>query len=207
MHDAGLLNDLWILKGVVTLGEEKPVWVPLELPGIAPSPRKAHALAGELLHPIMQHLQCCGHSAQPRVSISTWGPSIKHNPVPKQHEASTPGNPLASQGDMKHCAAGVVNCKIDPMLLMPADCAAALGWHVFVMGGHTSETGWFARKTDIYHNDVVVMDRQGTVQWRTPSLEGELPAAREYHTLTPVSSTRLLLFGGALPPIARQHQP
>ena len=93
------------------------------------------------------------------------------------------------------------------MLLMPADCVAALGWHVFVMGGHTSETSWFARKTDIYHNDVVVMDRQGTVQWRTPSLEGEAPAAREYHTLTPVSTTRLLLFGGALPPNERQHQP
>lgn len=40
-----LMNDVWVLKGVVG-GEEKPHWQLLELPGEAPSARKAHTMAG-----------------------------------------------------------------------------------------------------------------------------------------------------------------
>lgn len=65
-----------------------------------------------------------------------------------------------------------------------------------VFGGHASEVGWFRSKTEHYFNDVAVLDRQGSVQWRAVSAEGALPAGREFHTLTAVSPTRLLLFGG-----------
>lgn len=50
----------------------------------------------------------------------------------------------------------------------------------------------------VYHNDVTVMDRNDIVQWRSPSIAGDPPAAREYHTLTAVSANRALLFGGEL---------
>jgi len=84
-----------------------------------------------------------------------------------------------------------------------------------VFGGHASEAGWFRSRTVLYHNDVVVMDRQGTVQWKTLAVEGEPPAPREFHTLTALSPTRLLLFGGdwspfslcPLPPIAQRCLP
>lgn len=48
----------------------------------------------------------------------------------------------------------------------------------------------------VYHNDVTIMDRNNTVQWKVPTLEGEPPTPREYHTLTAVSPRRALLFGG-----------
>lgn len=50
----------------------------------------------------------------------------------------------------------------------------------------------------VYHNDVTVMDRNNVVQWQSPTLVGEPPAPREYHTLTAVSANRALLFGGEL---------
>jgi len=46
----GLMNDFWVLKGVVG-GEENPCWQLLELPGEAPTPRKAHTMAGLSLRP------------------------------------------------------------------------------------------------------------------------------------------------------------
>lgn len=48
----------------------------------------------------------------------------------------------------------------------------------------------------VYHNDVTILDRNSAVQWRTPAVQGEPPTAREYHTLTTVSPSRALLFGG-----------
>ena len=44
--NTGLLSDLWTLRGLGLDGEEAPAWIPLELPGPAPSPRKGHACAG-----------------------------------------------------------------------------------------------------------------------------------------------------------------
>lgn len=38
---------MWILKGVVAEGVEQPGWMPLDLPGEGPTPRKAHSLAGD----------------------------------------------------------------------------------------------------------------------------------------------------------------
>lgn len=75
-------------------------------------------------------------------------------------------------------------------------CSAALGKLVIVCGGHGSEAGWFRTKTTVYHNDIVIMDRSTSVQWRLPKVLGDVPAPREYHTLTAVSPTRALLFGG-----------
>ena len=40
----GLTRDLWTLRGAGA-GEEAPAWIPLELPGPAPAPRKGHACA------------------------------------------------------------------------------------------------------------------------------------------------------------------
>lgn len=114
---SGLLNDLWTLKGLSPEGEASPVWIPLDLPGTPPIPRKGHSLVG-------------------------------------------------------------------------------MGLWVIVMGGHTAEVGWFRSKTDIFHNDVVLIDRSQQVRWRTPEVVGELPPPRELHSLTPLSDGRLLLFGG-----------
>ena len=46
MAAAGLLNDLWTLKGLSPEGEASPVWIPLDLPGTPPIPRKGHSLVG-----------------------------------------------------------------------------------------------------------------------------------------------------------------
>ena len=44
---AGLLADLWTLRGAGGDAEDNAAaWVPLELPGTAPAPRKAAAVAG-----------------------------------------------------------------------------------------------------------------------------------------------------------------
>lgn len=58
--NTGLLNDVWILKGVVAEGLEQPSWMPLELPGDAPSARKAHTVAalGKLV------AVCGGHASE-----------------------------------------------------------------------------------------------------------------------------------------------
>ncbi len=77
---------------------------------------------------------------------------------------------------------------------------AALGRYMVVFGGHASGAGWFRSRTVLYHNDCVFMDRQGSVQWRALAVEGEPPAPREFHTLTALSPTRLLLFGGTVSP-------
>lgn len=42
----GLTRDLWTLRGAGA-EEEAPAWIPLELPGPAPAPRKGHACASE----------------------------------------------------------------------------------------------------------------------------------------------------------------
>ena len=74
--------------------------------------------------------------------------------------------------------------------------AAVVGLWLLVMGGHTADAGWFRQRTDTYHNDVVVLDRTGVVQWRTLAVGGDAPGPRELHSLTPLSGGRLLLFGG-----------
>lgn len=40
------MNDLWTLRGVTSEADDAPVWLPLELPGPVPVPRKGHSLAG-----------------------------------------------------------------------------------------------------------------------------------------------------------------
>lgn len=42
-----------------------------------------------------------------------------------------------------------------------------MGLWVIVMGGHTAEVGWFRSKTDIFHNDVVLIDRSQQVAFFT----------------------------------------
>ena len=44
-NNTNLANDLWTLRGLGLDGEETPSWLPLELPGTAPAPRKGHACA------------------------------------------------------------------------------------------------------------------------------------------------------------------
>lgn len=47
-NNTNLANDLWTLRGLGLDGEESPSWLPLELPGTAPAPRKGHACASKL---------------------------------------------------------------------------------------------------------------------------------------------------------------
>ena len=71
-----------------------------------------------------------------------------------------------------------------------------MGLWLVVMGGRTAEIGWFRSKTELFHNDVVVMEREGTVQWRTPDVGRDTPAPREFHRLTSLAGGKLLRFGG-----------
>ena len=41
-NNTSLANDLWTLRGLGLDGQEAPAWIPLELPGTAPAPRKGH---------------------------------------------------------------------------------------------------------------------------------------------------------------------
>ncbi len=59
--------------------------------------------------------------------------------------------------------------------------------------------GWFRTKSDIFLNDVVVMERDQVVAWRNPSFPQspeQGPPPREFHTLTLLPGGRLLLLGG-----------
>ena len=47
-NNTSLANDLWTLRGLGLDGEEAPAWIPLELPGNAPAPRKGHSCTCEL---------------------------------------------------------------------------------------------------------------------------------------------------------------
>jgi hypothetical protein len=65
---------------------------------------------------------------------------------------------------------------------------------VIVFGGH-GQAGWLA-KYDVYHNDVIVLDRK-SVQWSRPALAADVsPSPRAYHTLTHIDGGRFLLVGG-----------
>lgn len=77
----------------------------------------------------------------------------------------------------------------------------AVGLWLVVMGGRTADLGWFRTRTDMFHNDLVAMDRdgEGAVRWTACAVTGDAPAPREFHSLTPLSGGRLLLFGGAAP--------
>jgi len=46
-NNTSLANDLWTLRGLGLDGEEAPAWIPLELPGNAPAPRKGHSCTCE----------------------------------------------------------------------------------------------------------------------------------------------------------------
>lgn len=46
-NNTSLANDLWTLRGLRLDGEEVPAWIPLELPGNAPPPRKGHSCTCE----------------------------------------------------------------------------------------------------------------------------------------------------------------
>lgn len=70
---------------------------------------------------------------------------------------------------------------------------------VVVFGGHSAESGWFTRRHDVYHDDLLIMERQRALSWQKPPLPSFVPSAREYHTLTAVGPDRLLLFGGKMP--------
>lgn len=61
-NDTNLANDLWTLRGLGLDGEESPSWLPLELPGTAPAPRKGHACASESLeHPAINYSTTAHH--------------------------------------------------------------------------------------------------------------------------------------------------
>ena len=143
--------------------------MPLDLPGEAPSARKAHTVAG-MTSASLPYVDTI-HEPEQFLYLVYWSD--------KQHgEVWT-----SSHRQIRICK------KMD---------FAALGKLVAVCGGHASEAGWFRTRTMVYHNDVTVLDRSNTVQWRTPPVQGEPPTAREYHTLTTVSTSRALLFGGQL---------
>ena len=76
-------------------------------------------------------------------------------------------------------------------------CHAAVDNCLLVMGGRTSEVGWFRSRTETYHNDVVSVDFSIGPQWRPQLVQGDVPQPREFHTVSPVSGGRLLLLGGA----------
>ena len=84
---------------------------------------------------------------------------------------------------------------------------AAVGNCLLVMGGRTSEVGWFRSRTETYHNDVLTVDFSLGPHWRPQIAEGELPQPREFHTLSPVSGSRMLLLGGGRPPLLQSRQP
>lgn len=47
--NVGPVNDSWVLRGVVFPNDqEPPCWMPLDISGVPFSPRKAHAIAGEV---------------------------------------------------------------------------------------------------------------------------------------------------------------
>ena len=48
-NNTSLANDLWTLRGLGLDGEEAPAWIPLELPGNAPTPRKGHSCTCRLV--------------------------------------------------------------------------------------------------------------------------------------------------------------
>ena len=55
---SGLLNDLWTLRAAGgDVEDSAAAWVPLDLPGTAPAPRKAAAVAGALA--CMRHCLSC----------------------------------------------------------------------------------------------------------------------------------------------------
>ena len=74
---------------------------------------------------------------------------------------------------------------------------AAADNYLLVMGGRTSEVGWFRSRTETYHNDVVSVDFSIGPQWRPQPVQGDVPHPREFHTVSPISGGRLLLLGGA----------
>ena len=74
---------------------------------------------------------------------------------------------------------------------------AAVDNCLLVMGGRTSEVGWFRSRTETYHNDVVSVDFSIGPQWRPQLVQGDVPQPREFHTVSPISGGRLLLLGGA----------
>ena len=67
-----------------------------------------------------------------------------------------------------------------------------------MMGGRTSEVGWFRSRTETYHNDVVSVDFSVGPQWRPQFAQGDIPQSREFHTISAISGGRLLLLGGVI---------
>ena len=45
-NNTSLANDLWTLRGLGLDDSDSPAWIPLELPGSAPAPRKGHTCTG-----------------------------------------------------------------------------------------------------------------------------------------------------------------
>jgi len=79
-------------------------------------------------------------------------------------------------------------------------CHAAMDNSLLVMGGRTSEVGWFRSRTETYHNDVVSVDFSVGPQWRPQLAQGDIPQSREFHTISAISGGRLLLLGGVVAP-------
>jgi len=69
---------------------------------------------------------------------------------------------------------------------------------LLVMGGRTSEVGWFRSRTETYHNDVVSVDFSVGPQWQPQLAQGDIPQSREFHTISAISGGRLLLLGGVV---------
>ncbi len=67
-----------------------------------------------------------------------------------------------------------------------------------MMGGRTSEVGWFRSRTETYHNDVVSVDFSVGPQWQPQLAQGDIPQSREFHTISAISGGRLLLLGGVV---------
>ncbi|KAK9823333.1 hypothetical protein WJX72_001997 [[Myrmecia] bisecta] len=160
-------DDSWIFDAVTS------TWTELKVAGLKPKARYAHCMTR-----VDQRVLMFGGESNTGLVADLWtlrGLGLQGEEAPVWIPLDLPGAPPSAR---------------------KGHALASLGWWLVVMGGRTAEISWFRSKTDIFHSDVVVVDRQGTMQWRSPVLIGDSPPAREFHTLTALSGGRLLLFGG-----------
>lgn len=81
-NNTSLANDLWTLRGLGLDGEEAPAWIPLELPGTAPAPRKGHSCTCKQDAIVYSHVEVLLQLQMPHtVSASQhsgWGAQMLH---------------------------------------------------------------------------------------------------------------------------------
>ncbi|KAL3155648.1 hypothetical protein ABBQ32_012681 [Trebouxia sp. C0010 RCD-2024] len=161
------LDDTWMFDTVTS------VWTELKVNGMRPKPRYGHCMCR-----VESRVLMFGGENNTSLANDLWtlrGLGLDGEEAPAWIPLELPGNaPPARKGHSCTC----------------------VGLWLVVMGGRTADVGWFRTKTDTFLNDVFVMDREGPVQWRSPAVNGDAPAPREFHTVTALTKGRLILFGG-----------